>query len=206
MAETKNPALVLDVMGHADLHTTMIYQHPDLEPLRDAINHRNQRLMWLRSNTVTTQSTTHTNVMAGRAAAKCMTGRNLLEPTIGLEPMTCRLRIGRWNSRKLKENKGHNNKNAASVEGCTTHCFVGVSGRRWWLLGQLWAKSGITPSSVGCCFQTLYQALGLSLGCDTSSFQLLRSERSHSPADFGRKILNLQTRVRFPVALRASIR
>jgi site-specific recombinase XerD len=45
MAETKNPALVRDVMGHADLRTTMIYQHPDLEPLRDAIDHRNQRVM-----------------------------------------------------------------------------------------------------------------------------------------------------------------
>jgi hypothetical protein len=28
----------------ANLRTTMIYQHPDLEPLRDAINHRNQRV------------------------------------------------------------------------------------------------------------------------------------------------------------------
>jgi len=45
MTETKNPALVRDVMGHADLRTTMIYQHPDLEPLRDAIDHRNQRVM-----------------------------------------------------------------------------------------------------------------------------------------------------------------
>jgi len=42
----------------------------------------------MRNGTVTTQFTTHTKVMAARAAAKCMTGRNLLEPTIGLEPMT----------------------------------------------------------------------------------------------------------------------
>ena len=45
MAQTKNPALVRDVMGHSDLRTTMIYQHPDLEPLRDAINDRNKRVM-----------------------------------------------------------------------------------------------------------------------------------------------------------------
>jgi site-specific recombinase XerD len=45
MAQTKNPALVRDVMGHADLRTTMIYQHPDLEPLRDAIDDRNKRVM-----------------------------------------------------------------------------------------------------------------------------------------------------------------
>lgn len=45
MAQTKNPALVRDVMGHSDLRTTMIYQHPDLEPLRDAIDNRNKRVM-----------------------------------------------------------------------------------------------------------------------------------------------------------------
>jgi site-specific recombinase XerD len=32
-------------MGHADLRTTMIYQHPDLEPLRLAIDDRNRRVM-----------------------------------------------------------------------------------------------------------------------------------------------------------------
>jgi integrase len=42
MAQTKNPALVRDVMGHADLRTTMIYQHPELEPLREAIDGRNK--------------------------------------------------------------------------------------------------------------------------------------------------------------------
>jgi len=45
MAQTKNPALVRDVMGHADLRTTMIYQHPDLEPLRQLIDDRNKRVM-----------------------------------------------------------------------------------------------------------------------------------------------------------------
>ena len=47
----------------------------------------------MRKNTVTTQFTTHTKVLAATAAAKCMKRGNLLEPTIGLEPMTCRLRI-----------------------------------------------------------------------------------------------------------------
>jgi hypothetical protein len=36
---------VRDVMGHADLRTTMIYQHPDLEPLRQAIDDRNKRVV-----------------------------------------------------------------------------------------------------------------------------------------------------------------
>lgn len=45
MAETRNPALVRDVMGHTDLRTTMLYQQPDLEPLRDAIDRRNHRVM-----------------------------------------------------------------------------------------------------------------------------------------------------------------
>jgi hypothetical protein len=45
MPPTKNPALVRDVMGHLDLRTTMIYQHPDLEPLRQAIDDRNKRIM-----------------------------------------------------------------------------------------------------------------------------------------------------------------
>jgi len=47
----------------------------------------------VRKNTVTTQFTTHTKVLAASVATKCMKHRNLLEPTIGLEPMTCRLRI-----------------------------------------------------------------------------------------------------------------
>src|SRR5215469_16211581 len=46
----------------------------------------------VRRNMVTTQFTTHTKVLAASLAAKCMQHRNLLEPTIGLEPMTCRLR------------------------------------------------------------------------------------------------------------------
>ncbi len=45
MAHTKNPTLVHDVMGHTDLCITMIYQHPDLEPLRDAIDDREKRVM-----------------------------------------------------------------------------------------------------------------------------------------------------------------
>jgi len=45
MAQTKNPALVRDLMGHADLRTTMIYQHPELEPLRETIDDRNKRVM-----------------------------------------------------------------------------------------------------------------------------------------------------------------
>ena len=90
MAETKNPALVRDVMGHADLRTTMIYQHPDLEPPAGCDQSSNSGL---RRNTVMTQFTTHTKVLAASVAAKCMKRRNLLEPTIGLEPMTCRLRI-----------------------------------------------------------------------------------------------------------------
>lgn len=45
MEQTKNLALVRDVMGHADLRATMIYQHPDLAPLREAIEDRNSRIM-----------------------------------------------------------------------------------------------------------------------------------------------------------------
>jgi integrase len=45
MAQTGNPALVRDAMGHADLRTTMIYQHPDFDPLRVAIDARNERVM-----------------------------------------------------------------------------------------------------------------------------------------------------------------
>lgn len=43
MAQTGNPALVRDAMGHSDLRTTMIYQHPDLDPLRAVIDGRNAR-------------------------------------------------------------------------------------------------------------------------------------------------------------------
>ena len=42
MPAAKNPAPVRYAMGHADRRATLIYEHPDLEPLRDAIDHRNQ--------------------------------------------------------------------------------------------------------------------------------------------------------------------
>ena len=45
LAQTGNPALVRDAMGHADARTMMIYQHPDLEPLRVEIDARNERVM-----------------------------------------------------------------------------------------------------------------------------------------------------------------
>ena len=51
--------------------------------------------------------------------------RSLVEPTIGLEPMTCRLRIGRWCSRKLGENKGRNNQKRGQRGGQCDSSFCG---------------------------------------------------------------------------------
>ena len=42
---TGNVFAVADVMGHEDLKTTRIYQHPELGAIRDAIDQRNRRVM-----------------------------------------------------------------------------------------------------------------------------------------------------------------
>ena len=42
---TGNVFAVADAMGHEDLKTTRIYQHPELGAIRDAIDQRNQRIM-----------------------------------------------------------------------------------------------------------------------------------------------------------------
>lgn len=40
---TGNLAMVMKVMGHADARTAMHYQHPTLDPIREAIDQRNLR-------------------------------------------------------------------------------------------------------------------------------------------------------------------
>jgi site-specific recombinase XerC len=42
LARTGNMAAVMDTMGHANVQTTMIYQHQGLEQIRGAINLRNK--------------------------------------------------------------------------------------------------------------------------------------------------------------------
>lgn len=42
MAETRNPGLVKDVMGHESLSTTMGYLHPDVLQIKHVIDRRNQ--------------------------------------------------------------------------------------------------------------------------------------------------------------------
>ena len=41
--ETGNLAMVMKVMGHTDVRTSMRYQHPILDPVRKAIDQRNSR-------------------------------------------------------------------------------------------------------------------------------------------------------------------
>jgi len=41
MAKTGNPKLVMKVMGHSDLSTTMRYVHPETDLVRDVVNNRN---------------------------------------------------------------------------------------------------------------------------------------------------------------------
>ena len=43
LAGTGNVAAVMHTMGHSDPETLMIYQHPELDSVREAINKRNQR-------------------------------------------------------------------------------------------------------------------------------------------------------------------
>ncbi|HEY2360336.1 MAG TPA: hypothetical protein VGK36_04430 [Candidatus Angelobacter sp.] len=43
MAETKDPALVRDTMGHEDLKTTMEYTHPDIGRIKAIIDRRNEQ-------------------------------------------------------------------------------------------------------------------------------------------------------------------
>jgi hypothetical protein len=40
---TGNLAMVMKVMGHTDARTAMQYQHPQLDPIRDAIDERSSR-------------------------------------------------------------------------------------------------------------------------------------------------------------------
>jgi site-specific recombinase XerD len=40
---TGNVFAVADAMGHEDLKTTRIYQHPEMDSIRDAIDQRNNR-------------------------------------------------------------------------------------------------------------------------------------------------------------------
>jgi len=42
LARTRNMAAVMDTMGHANVQSTMIYQHQGLEQIRGAINLRNK--------------------------------------------------------------------------------------------------------------------------------------------------------------------
>jgi len=42
---TGNVFAVADVLGHQDLKTTRIYQHPDLGAIRESIDRRNRRVM-----------------------------------------------------------------------------------------------------------------------------------------------------------------
>jgi len=42
MAETRNPGLVKDVMGHGSLNTTMGYLHPEVLQIKQVIDRRNQ--------------------------------------------------------------------------------------------------------------------------------------------------------------------
>src|SRR5690348_3841357 len=42
MAETRNPGLVKDVMGHESLNTTMGYLHPEVLQIKQVIDRRNQ--------------------------------------------------------------------------------------------------------------------------------------------------------------------
>jgi len=43
MAETKDPGLVREVMGHESLTTTMGYLHPETAPIKAVIDRRNQQ-------------------------------------------------------------------------------------------------------------------------------------------------------------------
>src|SRR5205085_1288000 len=43
MAETRNPALVMETMGHENLKTTMGYMHPEVGQIKQIIDRRNAR-------------------------------------------------------------------------------------------------------------------------------------------------------------------
>jgi hypothetical protein len=65
----------MNVMGHTDVRTAMRYQHPVLDSVREAIDQPNLR---------------HNELRCSEERSQVL---EKLEPTSGLEPLTCRLRI-----------------------------------------------------------------------------------------------------------------
>jgi hypothetical protein len=69
-------AMVMKVMGHTGVRN---YQHPILDPVREAIDQRNSR-----------HNPRHSEMRGSENKLQVI---EKLEPTSGLEPLTCRLRI-----------------------------------------------------------------------------------------------------------------
>jgi site-specific recombinase XerD len=82
---TGNVYAVADVMGHSDLRAARTYQHPGLDPIRDAINARNNR----NAKREPPQNPPQSKTMPTREDGHELETKMLMEPTIGLEPMTC---------------------------------------------------------------------------------------------------------------------
>jgi integrase len=82
---TGNVYAVADVMGHSDLRAARTYQHPGLDPIRDAINARNNR----NAKREPPQNPPQSKTTPTREDGHELQIKMLMEPTIGLEPMTC---------------------------------------------------------------------------------------------------------------------
>jgi hypothetical protein len=76
MEATGNEFLVMSAMGHTNAQTAMIYQHPNLETIRTVVNGK------LPVHRVTSHDCDGKEEDTGKLL-------KVMEPTIGLEPMTC---------------------------------------------------------------------------------------------------------------------
>ena len=71
MAETRNPGLVKEVMGHESLSTTMKYLHPETAQVKSVIDRRNERNQARKTILAATATVTATKTATPVPEAPC---------------------------------------------------------------------------------------------------------------------------------------
>jgi hypothetical protein len=91
MEKSRNAFAVAKSMGHVDLKSMEPYQHQELEPLREAINQRNQRK---KLGQVLVRFSKINQIEQANLSRYLIDGIRLgMVDAVGIEPTTCRLRV-----------------------------------------------------------------------------------------------------------------